>query len=833
MALRAGMILSVLCASYLWSTSVWAEVKISSNDEVVVLENQSVALSFSLKTGLFEIKDKVRHLVPIRNAFFQAEGVQSRGGAEKLEWSQHETQDHLGKGRTLKVLARYKDYVDVAWEATVYDDREFIALSMGVVNDWQRPFTLGTYFPLKSYNVLPRMGVKENFCVLSGNSGGNRTYAKDTTTLRCFNNLMIRCGDLKDPNIIVAGGLTYNDFEKFCSFSKLGDSLFLQIWSEDPVGKLVDPGTTYQSDDRFYICVNNANPFEAVEKYGLAVKEAQKISLNYYDFPTECLWYATVYAQDPNRRKFNDTKGAVEEMDYAIKSGFTKYSRVAIRLVPDAYGPDNQQGWWNDEHWAMWGDKGSADGANYVPPYLTSESWCREILRKGGLPMTYFQTNRRSADFVALHPDWMLFNDPYKISPEHNERVKRNTDTGAELDLYARQWWQGWLENEMFGYDFTDTGFVRHMQDVYAHLKEAGMKGIMFDYPEATGWAFAGGFDDKYATAADVYRRIFRLASEGLDKDAYIDERMLVRGTDLASGLTASQRIWGDNDVFVPEMVTRAGMRWYKNRVITSYDLDAKDPLKARPAFKNDGLKTLMTMAYVVSGRFLSARSFAQLSPEQLHVMSRTFPYHAAPRSSRPIDGFTAGVTVPRVFDFEVNNDWHQLTLYNPNADSTRSDPNAMVVYLGRSLNEGGLGLDRKKTYYLYDFWNDTLTDVCKGDAVLKQQLRTGETRMISVHAEEKNPQFLSTNRHIMQGYVDMAMLPSWDASKKQLSGVSRVVGGEPYNVVIAVNGYKLMGAKAKGANASVTMTGKGRGLALLSIDNEKNAEVEWTVYFK
>jgi hypothetical protein len=32
-------------------------------------------------------------------------------------------------------------------------------------------------------------------------------------------------------------------------------------------------------------------------------------------------------------------------MDNAIKSGFDKYTRIAIRLVPDAYGANNQQGW--------------------------------------------------------------------------------------------------------------------------------------------------------------------------------------------------------------------------------------------------------------------------------------------------------------------------------------------------------------------------------------------------------------------------------------------------------------------------------------------------------
>ena len=143
---------------------------------------------------------------------------------------------------------------------------------------------------------------------------------------------------------------------------------------------------------------------------------------------------------------------------------------------------------------------------------------------------------------------------------------------------------------------------------------------------------------------------MLQLAYEGLGEDSYIDERMIGRGSDISLGLIASQRVWGDNDLFMPEMVTRSGLRWYKNRVVVNYDLDAKDPLKAKPAYNNDGLKTLMTMCYVVSARFLMARGFYQLSADQLYIMSRTFPYHALPKSSRPVDAFTNGFTVPRIF---------------------------------------------------------------------------------------------------------------------------------------------------------------------------------------
>lgn len=804
--------------------------RISAAGSEVFLENSCVSLSFDIKSGLYKIRNKINNNVPVRSAWFQAEGLNSKEHAANLEWNQKDISDVFGKGKSLFVTARYDNYSDVIWEASLYDKKDFVSFRMGIINDTERPFTLTTWYPLKSDGVLSGMQVNRNFIALNGNSGGNRTYARDTSDLLCFNNIMIRCGDLKDPNIIVAGGLTYDDFEKFCQFRKSADGISLQIWSEDPAGRLVDPGTSYMPSDRFYFCVINSNPFEAMEKYGLAVRDAQNIKLNYYDFPTECLWYASVYAKDPKRPRFNDTKGAVDEMDNAIKSGFTRYSRVAIRLVPDAYGPDNQQGWWDDEHWAKWGDIASADGANYVEPYLTTKSWCDEIIKKGGIPMTYFQTNRRSEDFVRLHPDYMLFNDPYRLSPDHVDRLKHNTEYGSELESYFRQWWS---ENDMFGYDFTDTAFINHMKKVYANLKDAGIKGIMYDYPEATGWCYAGGFDDRHTTTAKAYRTIFRLASEGLDSDSWIDERMLGRGTDVACGLTASQRIWGDNDIFTPEMVTRSGLRWYKNRVIVSYDLDAKDPLKAKPLSNNDGLKTLMTMAYIVSGRFLMARGFYQLSPEQLFIMSRTFPYHAVPKSSRPVDAFNPGVIVPRIFDFEVNPCWHQLTLYNPNSDSLKPRLNIIEVSLGKSLNEGGLALNKEKEYYLYDFWNDKLIGRLRGDTTLSQDLRTGETRMISIHEAEKNPQFISTNRHIMQGYVDMTRYPSWNSSRKKLSGKSKVVGGEACRIIIALNGFKPVKALAMGARASVKVLDKMNGLAVLEIMKAENGEVEWEIDFR
>jgi hypothetical protein len=244
-------------------------------------------------------------------------------------------------------------------------------------------------------------------------------------------------------------------------------------------------------------------------------------------------------------------------------------------------------------------------------------------------------------------------------------------------------------------------------------------------------------------------------------------------------------------------------------------------------------LKTLMTMCYVVSARFLMARGFYQLSPEQLFIMSRTFPYHALPKSARPVDAFNKGFPVPGIFDYEVNPNWHQLTLYNHNSDSTNSDADFVALELGNSLNEGGLGLDTEKEYFLYDFWNDKFLGRYYGSDLLIQELRPGETRMISIHAAEKYPQFISTNRHIMQGLVDMPGLPVWNDNNQSLSGKSNAIGGEEYKVVVALNGYKPVSCFARNSRAKIDWVDKDKDIAVLSILCTENSGVDWSISFK
>lgn len=271
-----------------------------------------------------------------------------------------------------------------------------------------------------------------------------------------------------------------------------------------------------------------------------------------------------------------------------------KYSPVAVRLVPDKYHNDSEQGWWDDKHWQKFG--------HYVAPYETSQKFCKAVRERGGIPFTYVQSGMPSDDYAKAFPGHMLANDISNLSKKH------------------------WHHLPFVTFDYTDREFQAHLDKVWGNLKDAGMKGVMFDYPE-TAWRTEGGFEDAYSTTATAYRKMFEVARKGLGPEACIHERNLgwpnisdgtgekpgsLHGNgvptsvvDNSVGLVSSQRVMTDTKDFRPSEVTICCLRWYKCRTLFAYDMDSKALVKDQ-----DQRRAMLTMVYVVSGRLLLATSF-------------------------------------------------------------------------------------------------------------------------------------------------------------------------------------------------------------------------------
>jgi len=711
--------------------------------------------------------------------------------------------DKLGAGRTLLVRSSAPGQPVLLSRITLYEDSNCIVLGGGVKNVLGNEIRVMEFSPLSGARLFPEAKEMKDPKTLDGvaGSGGNSVGG---LTRNSPNNLLLTFTDGTRRQSVVAGGLTYHDFAKWLDIAAdPAGKPSLTATAKDQVGRRVAAGETYASDDLFYLDILTSDPFLALERYGLAVRERQPAKPNIYDFPTVCAWYVQ---EKTHGAKINNSAGLVGEMDEVSKSGFLKYSPVALRLVPDTYGETTEQGWWDEEHWQKFG--------HYTKPYETSAKWCQAIRERGGLPFTYVQTGFVSHDYAQAFPGHILSND-----------------------ISTLKQWHG------VAYDYTDPEFQAHMKKVWGDLGRAGLAGVMFDYPE-TGWRHDGGFEDKQATTASAYRKIFELAREGLGPDACLHERILGEKAkenspptplvDVSVGLVDSQRVEGDTVDFHPGMVKRCALRWYKTRALYTYDMDSKtffEPREGeRPPLPAVRRRAILTMLYVTAGRVLLADSFRTLTPEMVRDMSRIYPIHREARSARPVDAFTpAGGNCLRVFDFEVNPDWHQLTLFNPDFANKATIP---VALRGETV-DGALGLDPEAEYYAYDFWNDRFLGRFKGSQRLEQELAASEARMIALHRVETNPQFLSTNRHIMQGYLDLLEKPRWIGDRKILTGTSKVIGGEDYRVVIACNGLTTVAASAGNAAATIKPLPGTDGLTVLAISSKDNADVKWEIQFK
>jgi hypothetical protein len=137
--------------------------------------------------------------------------------------------------------------------------------------------------------------------------------------------------------------------------------------------------------------------------------------------------------------------------------------------------------------------------------------------------------------------------------------------------------------------------------------------------------------------------------------------------------------------------------------------------------------------------------------------------------------------------------------------------------------------VDPAGEYCFYDFWNETFLGSKAGSEVLKQTLRPGEARMISVHRKTDHPQFLSTNRHVMQGYVELSQV-RWKANV--YSGVARVAADDPLRIVIATNGHEVERAEA-GPGTCRVLPHADPGLLVLELCSPKTEEIDWSIEWK
>lgn len=591
-------------------------------------------------------------------------------------------------------------------------------------------------------------------------------------------------------------------YDAFAAVAELADGR-IGLQSEDPTGRLVDEQQVHLAADSYYLDVHSREPFEALERYGLAMRAANGANPNVYDFPVTCGWSVGALSKLPS---INNSAKLVEELRHADRCGVTRYTPVALRLEPDKYHFDTQQGWWNDAVFRKFG--------HLVPPYDTIAKW-NEALRAGrGIPYIYMQLGMPSDDFARAHPEWMLFNDASEV-----DRTTPGYVRGTGKNRLKHPHHQPYVT-----YDYTDLEFSDYFVGTWRKLREDGIQGVKVDYP-ATAWRPEEGFDDRYASTNSAYRRAFRLLRKAFGPDGLIDERNIGESgrpcLDVTAGLVDTQRTWTDANDFVPEMVSRSGLRWYKNRTVFNYYSDTK----AVHDLPLDLLQSLLTMNFLSSGRLDLSSSYSLFTPEMTHAFTRTYPHYPEAITARPLDAFT-GVRDPQVYDLELTPVWHQIALYN-----TGTETAVVGTDLSGSRVDNAVGLDPESSYHAYDFWADAYLGKLAGTARLERELGPNRCAMISLRKVLPHPQVVSTNRHLLQGWVDLEDV-EWDPEAGTLAGTARVVGGEAFEIVLADNGHGVLEAEVDGDSCEIKAH-PAKGLSVLALHSPDSRDLAWNVRYR
>jgi hypothetical protein len=156
-------------------------------------------------------------------------------------------------------------------------------------------------------------------------------------------------------------------------------------------------------------------------------------------------------------------------------------------------------------------------------------------------------------------------------------------------------------------------------------------------------------------------------------------------------------------------------------------------------------------------------------------------------------------------------------------------------VVLGRTGGDieqvpfDALGLDASREYVVFDFWEKRLHGTFAKSFAPGPLPARYNSQVFVIRERLVHPQLVATSRHITGGGVDLVDL-SWDGAR--LSGRSRLVAGDPYDIYVTVPaGYAIGQATCAGASADAPVCDG--VLARFTCRADTAREIDWSVSFR
>ena len=555
----------------------------------------------------------------------------------------------------------------------------------------------------------------------------------------------------------------------------MGNSAAMEILADTHSGArgvLIEPGDVFQAGDLIFLNSTH-DPFDALETYARRIAEHNRVSrptvipVGWVD------WYFAKGAttEDDLLRNLDFIARELKEfgLEYIqIDSGW----QLGVETTPP---PHNV-----------------IAGGPWIPnsKFPRGMKWYADRIRERGLrPGIWIRPFHmiEGAEERSAHPDW--FNERGQMDfshPEVREHVRRL------CSLLVDDWGYEYVKFDFPSFDlFNAWGPALFEEHAARQELQAGTKTNIQAYRESM--------------------EVMREATRG--KASLLACNSIMPATLGCADVFRIGDDVGDWHRTFTYGVKSVSARYYTNGIFWTNDPDC---LLVREPFTIDQARMWATLVGLSSGAVFISEKLHELPAERLAIIRKAMPVYRNAGNhppGRPLDLLDAAV--PELWHLRVVRDfmgWDLVGVFNWGEETS-----VHTIHFDR------LGPDRGGACMLYEFWSDRFIGVRRGpDVVTVPPL---SCTLLSIHPVRPHPQFVSSDRHLTQGGVDLLGC-RW--SENMLRGTNLLVGGHATIVTIHVPAGYAMQSVEGGSLVSDDEP----EIIRLRLTSDRSSPCEWRVKF-
>jgi hypothetical protein len=414
-----------------------------------------------------------------------------------------------------------------------------------------------------------------------------------------------------------------------------------------------------------------------------------------------------------------------------------------------------------DEGFQRW--HGDWEGNDRFPHGM---KWLADKVRSFGLKPGLW-----IAPFVVSETTGVFRNNPYWFLKNPDGSLKRIGPWPSEDTDWARS------ENpKRYGLDITHPDAAKWLYDLIDTIvNQWGYQMIKIDF---VAWSLlsAHHFYDPSVTPAQAYRKGIEIIRSAAGEHCHlldcgpgpvsvglIDSMRIELDQNYGYTKEAWKQYFQDTSGSAPAIAKR----WYFHKKTWINDADHVC-INLLPLPQSQAVTTIIALS---GGNMISGDRLINLDQTRLEILKKTLPSWG--ETARPVDLFDTDIQT--VFALSIKKsfgEWTVAAFFNPSLTET-------AEYRFRAER---LWLDPDLTYIAYDFWKEQFAGEVTGE--IHVTVQPGGVTLLTLHKKTGIPQFLSTDRHVTQGAVEIETV-SWDPATEALSGISTGPAKSSHHVLI------------------------------------------------